>query len=67
MLNLNPFKMSTKKNEAGNFLPMTVIEGITVNVLPHEQYQFLLSTSAVSIGFGVSEDNIRQTKIRHAD
>ena len=59
--------MHCKKNEAGNFLPMTVIEGITVNVLPHEQYEFLLSTSDVGIGYGVSEYAIRKTKIRHED
>jgi hypothetical protein len=59
--------MSSKRTKAGNFLPMTVVEGITVDVLPHEQYEFLLSTSDVSIGYGVSEYAIRKTKIRHEE
>ena len=54
--------MTVKKNEAGNLLPITVIEGITVNVLPNEQYEFLLSTKDVAFGYGVTEYNIRQTK-----
>ena len=54
--------MTSKKNEAGNLLPMIVTEGVTVNVLPYEQYEFLMDTKQVSIGYGVSSQNIREHK-----
>lgn len=52
--------MTHKKNLAGSLLPMTVTEGVIVNVLPHEQYEFLIPTKDVAVGYGVSSENIRQ-------
>ncbi len=43
------------KNEAGNLLPMTVTEGVTVNVLPYEQYEYLMTTKEVAFGYGTSK------------
>ena len=50
------------KNAAGNLLPMVVTEGVTVNILPNEQYEFLMSTKEVAHGYGTSEYVIRQNK-----
>ena len=57
--------MTAKKNEAGNLLPMTVTEGVTVNVMPSEAHQFLMSTKEVAYGYGTSDYIIRKTKERH--
>jgi hypothetical protein len=50
-------------SKAGNLLPMTVTEGITVNVMPSEDHEFLINTKDVAIGYGVTEYNIRQHKL----
>lgn len=55
--------MQTQKNQAGNLLPMIVTEGVTVNVLPNVQYEFLMTTKEVALGYGVTEYNIRQHKL----
>ena len=57
--------MNSNKNEAGTLLPMIVMEGVTVNVLPNPEHEFLMSMKDVAIGYGTSEYAIRQTKIRN--
>lgn len=59
--------MTHVKDEAGSLLPMTVTEGVTVNVLPNLQYEYLMSGKEVAIGYGVTEYAIRVTKLRHSD
>lgn len=54
--------MTVNKNEAGNLLPMTVMEGVTVNVLPNLEHEFLMSTADVAHGYGTSSKNIREHK-----
>ncbi len=53
------------KNAAGNLLPMTVTEGVTVNLLPNEQHEFLMTTKEVAHGYGTSEYVVRMAKARH--
>ncbi|MGL5913074.1 MAG: hypothetical protein ACRCZB_02830, partial [Bacteroidales bacterium] len=50
-------------NKAGTLLPTTVAEGITVNVLPNEAHEFLMTSKEVANGYGVSEYAIRQNKV----
>lgn len=57
------FKMISKKNEAGILLPMTVTEGVTVNVLPNHVHEYLMTTKEVANGYGVTEYAIRQNKV----
>lgn len=57
--------MNYKKNEAGNLLPMTVTEGVIVNVLPHEQFEYLMDSKEIAIGYGTSPYVIRTTQMRH--
>ena len=57
--------MNYKKNEAGNLLPMTVTEGVTVNVMPCEAHQYLMSTKEVAHGYGTSDYVVRTTMMRH--
>ena len=59
--------MTGKKNEAGTLLPITVMEGLAVNILPSEQYEFLMTTKEVSHGYGATEYAIRMSKTRHDD
>jgi hypothetical protein len=54
--------MTVKKNEAGNLLPMIVTEGVTVNILPYEQYEFLMTNKEVATGYATTEYVIRQCK-----
>lgn len=46
---------------------MTVMENVTVNVVPDERFEFLLSTRDVAAGYGVSMYAIRKIKERYAD
>lgn len=57
--------MNYKKNEAGNLLPMTVTEGVTVNVLPNEQHEYLMTTKEVAYGYGTSPYAVRTAQMRH--
>jgi len=53
----------TREKNAGNLLPMVVTEGVTVNVLPNEQYEYLMTTKEVANGYGVTEYAIRKNKL----
>jgi hypothetical protein len=58
----------TKKNmlknpENGKLLPMVVTEGVTVNVLPNEQHEYLMGNREVASGYGVTEYAIRKNKL----
>jgi hypothetical protein len=55
-----------KKNEIGTLVPMTVTEGVTVNVLPSEQYEYLMTTREVALGYGVSIYAVRKTLLRNS-
>ena len=55
------------KEKAGNLLPMTVMEGVTVNVLPYEVHEFLMTTKEVANGYGISEYSLRCHKANHND
>lgn len=54
------------KNESGNLLPVTVTEGVTVNVLPNEQYEYLMTTKEVANGYGISEYTLRCHKMNQS-
>ncbi|MGL5913213.1 MAG: hypothetical protein ACRCZB_03530, partial [Bacteroidales bacterium] len=58
--------MTVNKNKAGTLLPTTVAEGITVNVLPNEAHEFLMTSKQVANGYGVSEHTLRRHKMEHA-
>jgi len=55
----------TVKKEAGNLLPMIVTEGVTVKILPNEQYEYLMTTREVAHGYGTSDYVVRKTMLRH--
>ncbi|MDO5665693.1 MAG: hypothetical protein Q4G63_10615 [Bacteroidia bacterium] len=59
--------MLNKKNEAGTLLPMTVTEGVTVNVLPNHVHEYLMTTKEVANGYGVTDYNVRQHKLQHSN
>ena len=44
-----------KKKKQKGLIPMTVTEGVTVNVLPNEQYEYLMTTTEVAEGYGTSK------------
>ena len=56
--------MLNKREKAGSLLPMTVTEGVTVNVLPNEQYEYLMTTKEVANGYGTSPYTILKNKLR---
>jgi hypothetical protein len=47
--------MQTLKNEVGNLLPMTVTEGVTVNVLPNAHHEYMMTVSEVANGYGTTK------------
>lgn len=57
--------MQTQKNQAGNLLPMIVTEGVTVNVMPNEAHEYLMTSKEIAHGYGTSDYIIRKTKERH--
>ena len=60
-------KIMSNLKEKRDLLPVTVMEGVTVNVVPDEKFEFLLSTRDVAAGYGVSVYAIRMAKMRYAD
>lgn len=46
---------------------MTVTEGVTVNILPNSDHEFLMTSKEVAHGYGCSDYVIRMTKLRHSD
>jgi len=59
--------MSVKKNEAGTLLPITVTEGVTVNILPNSDHEYLMTRSEVAYGYGASKYSILQALHNHPD
>lgn len=55
--------MTDTKNEVGILLPMTVAEGVTVQVIPNTKHEYLMTTKEVANGYGVTEYAIRQNKV----
>ena len=50
----------------GNLLPLTVTEGVTVNVLPNEAHEYLMTTKEVAKGYGISEYTLRCHKMNNS-
>lgn len=59
--------MKGEIHQAGNLLPLTVTEGVMVNVLPNAQHEFLLSTKEAAHGYGTSAYAVRKAFFRHPD
>lgn len=57
--------MHYERNEAGILLPMTVMDGLTVNVLPNTKHEFLMTTKEVAIGYGTTMYALRKSKLRN--
>lgn len=55
--------MTHGKNVAGTLLPMTVTEGVTVQLIPSSEHEFLMTTREVAAGYGVTEYAIRKNKM----
>lgn len=58
--------MTVTRNAAGTLLPMTVTEGVTVNILPDDRHEFLMTTREVAAGYGVTSYAIRQAACRNS-
>ncbi|MDR0828870.1 MAG: ORF6N domain-containing protein [Prevotellaceae bacterium] len=56
-----------KQTSAGTLLPMEVTKGVTVNVLPNEQHEYLMTTKEVANGYGVNKNSIFQAFHNHND
>lgn len=50
--------MTMVKNAAGTLLPITVTEGVTVNVLPNKEHEYLMTVSEVANGYGTTKYSI---------
>lgn len=59
--------MNATKNLQAQLMPMTVADGLTVNILPNEQFEFLMTTKEVAHGYGTSDYVVRKTMLRHSD
>ena len=53
--------------DAASLLPHIRVGTEIIGVMPSEEHEYLLPTSAVAFGYGVSEDAIRAHKQRQAD
>lgn len=59
--------MRNQRNEAGSLLPMVVTEGVTVNVIPNTDYEYLMTAKEVAHGYGTTDYAVRMAKLRHSD
>jgi hypothetical protein len=59
------YKKMKKEFRCGGLLPMTVTEGVTVNVLPNERHEYLMTTREVANGYGISEYTLRCHKMNN--
>ena len=59
--------MNVCKNEAGNLLPISVTEGITVNVIPSKRHDFFTSTKEVATGYGTSKHSVFKSLDRNSN
>ncbi len=59
--------MNVNKNLVGTSLPMTVTDGVTVQIIPNREYEFLMTTREVAAGYGVGKTTVNLTAHRHAD
>ncbi|MDR0829662.1 MAG: hypothetical protein LBN95_06085, partial [Prevotellaceae bacterium] len=55
-----------KQTSAGTLLPMEVTKGVTVNVLPNEQHEYLMTTKEVANGYDISEYTLRRHKMEQS-
>lgn len=62
---LKYYYIMSNLKEKRDLLPVTVMEGVTVNVVPDERFEFLLSTRDVAAGYGVTRYAIRQVQCRY--
>lgn len=58
--------MHVKKN-LNEAMSLTVTDGVTVNVLPNEAHEYLMTTKEVARGYDVTEYNIRVHKMQHSN
>lgn len=63
----NTYQIMSNLKEKRGLLPVTVMEGVTVNVVPDERFEFLLSTRDVAAGYGVTRYVIRQVQCRYGE
>lgn len=63
----NSYVMNVCKNEVGTLLPVTVVEGLAVNVMPSDRYEFLMTSKEVAKGYGTNDYSLRKAKERHLD
>lgn len=63
----NTYQIMSNLKEKRGLLPVTVMEGVTVNVVPDERFEFLLSTRDVAAGYGVTRYAIRQVQCRYGE
>jgi len=59
--------MDRTKENGSTMLPMTVTEGVTVNVLPNARHEYLMTTKEVANGYGTSDYAVRKQLLRHSE
>lgn len=59
--------MNATKTQQAQLMPMTVTDGLTVNILPNEQFEFLMTTKEVAHGYGTTDYVVRKTMLRHSE
>ena len=64
---LQIYRMNMVNSAAGNLLQMMVTEGVTVNILPNGQYEYLMTVSEVANGYGTTKYSIFQAIHNHPD
>lgn len=50
-----------------NALTLHVDNSLSVQIIPNEEHQFIMTTRQVAEGYGVGDDTIRRHKIDHSD
>lgn len=58
-------KTSTVNSQRQDVVSVQVGTDLTVRVIPNSQHEFLMTSKDVSIGYGISESTLRQSKHHH--
>lgn len=56
-----------KEHIQRDVVEVQVSDDLTVKVIPHPQFEFLISSKEVALGYGISESTLRQSKHHHQD
>lgn len=63
---LKTSKIMSTTRKADNLLSLTVVEGLTVDVIPNTEHEYFMTTKEVAKGYGISDYTLRRHKMEQS-